>query len=321
MKLAERQAEARKGEVTCQECFSAIAHQKVRCCRTCNTPSSGQICSDCCVENHNGHELVALVKYFEQQCKELIDTAEEHRNTVASLQTKIETQHEDINLLLSKIQSLVHILRQTLDHKATSIAQDLNDVGAENKLDILQQQKTSELGLFSSTEAILNEIVVFNDQILAIETAAIDKLNVTAERERGGSNEEYLSAFALNDDEQSSTHSAFHSLDSMRENMEAVQAEAAASCSAEGKDLISLANEATSTNETKVECNGDIEEVIANYSYVAQKDDELTLQKGERINVTEKPEQHWWIGRLQDGRIGYFPSNYVMPVTPLSSWT
>uniref|UniRef100_A0A914WQZ5 RING-type domain-containing protein n=1 Tax=Plectus sambesii TaxID=2011161 RepID=A0A914WQZ5_9BILA len=233
-KFAERQAEVRKGEVTCQECFNAIAHQKVRCCKTCNTPSSGKICSDCCVENHNGHELVTLVKYFEQQCKELIGTFEEHRNTVASLQKKIETQHEEISLLLSKIQSLVHIRREGFDHEVKSIAQDLNDVGAENKLEVLQQQKTSEKTLFSSTEATLNEIVVLNNQMLAIETAAINKLTGTAERERGNLMVEHLSAaFALNDDEQSSTHSAFHSLNSMRENMEAIQAEAAASCSAE----------------------------------------------------------------------------------------
>lgn len=51
------------------------------------------------------------------------------------------------------------------------------------------------------------------------------------------------------------------------------------------------------------------------YNYKSQQTDELSLVKGTEIKVLEKSDDGWWKGDL-DGKIGWFPSNYV---TELSS--
>ncbi|KAJ6222158.1 hypothetical protein RDWZM_000703 [Blomia tropicalis] len=51
--------------------------------------------------------------------------------------------------------------------------------------------------------------------------------------------------------------------------------------------------------------------VIAKYNYEAQQTDELTLVKGDKISVVEKSSDGWWRGQTSDGKIGWFPSNYV----------
>ncbi|KAG0227292.1 SH3-domain kinase binding protein 1 [Actinomortierella wolfii] len=51
------------------------------------------------------------------------------------------------------------------------------------------------------------------------------------------------------------------------------------------------------------------------HPYEAEKDDELTLQVGDRLRVSDKTDPGWWIGeRLKDGQSGWFPSNFVNPV-------
>lgn len=56
---------------------------------------------------------------------------------------------------------------------------------------------------------------------------------------------------------------------------------------------------------------------IAKYQYDATREDELSLQKGDHINVEEKEEDGWWKGECK-GRSGWFPSNYVEEVVQAS---
>ena len=49
----------------------------------------------------------------------------------------------------------------------------------------------------------------------------------------------------------------------------------------------------------------------AKFNYSAQRPDELTLVKGERIMVMEKSSDGWWKGQKDDMTAGWFPSNYV----------
>lgn len=49
---------------------------------------------------------------------------------------------------------------------------------------------------------------------------------------------------------------------------------------------------------------------IVKYNYKSQQPDELSLTKGARLAVLEKSDDGWWKGELE-GRIGWFPSNYV----------
>ena len=56
---------------------------------------------------------------------------------------------------------------------------------------------------------------------------------------------------------------------------------------------------------------------IAKYQYDATREDELSLQKGDHVNVEEKEEDGWWKGECK-GRSGWFPSNYVEEVVQAS---
>lgn len=49
---------------------------------------------------------------------------------------------------------------------------------------------------------------------------------------------------------------------------------------------------------------------VVKFSYTAERDDELSLVKGDRVVVMEKCSDGWWRGS-HDGRVGWFPSNYV----------
>ncbi|XP_041350884.1 cytoplasmic protein NCK1-like [Gigantopelta aegis] len=49
----------------------------------------------------------------------------------------------------------------------------------------------------------------------------------------------------------------------------------------------------------------------AKYNYTAEREDELSLIKGERILVLEKSNDGWWKGQKNNDNIGWFPSNYV----------
>lgn len=52
--------------------------------------------------------------------------------------------------------------------------------------------------------------------------------------------------------------------------------------------------------------------VVAIYSYMQDKDDELTFDEGAVIYVVKKNDDGWWEG-VMDGHTGLFPGNYVEP--------
>lgn len=56
------------------------------------------------------------------------------------------------------------------------------------------------------------------------------------------------------------------------------------------------------------------------YNYKSQQPDELSLIKGTKISVLEKSDDGWWKGQL-DGKVGWFPSNYVIEQPPESQIT
>ncbi|XP_028826372.1 cytoplasmic protein NCK1-like isoform X2 [Denticeps clupeoides] len=49
---------------------------------------------------------------------------------------------------------------------------------------------------------------------------------------------------------------------------------------------------------------------MVKFSYAAEREDELSLVKGTRVIVMEKCSDGWWRGSYE-GRVGWFPSNYV----------
>lgn len=55
---------------------------------------------------------------------------------------------------------------------------------------------------------------------------------------------------------------------------------------------------------------GFISEVVAIGNYTAEEPIELTIRKGDTISVISKDETGWWKGKFE-GKIGFFPSNYV----------
>uniref|UniRef100_K7E9L6 Jouberin n=1 Tax=Ornithorhynchus anatinus TaxID=9258 RepID=K7E9L6_ORNAN len=51
--------------------------------------------------------------------------------------------------------------------------------------------------------------------------------------------------------------------------------------------------------------------VVALYDYPAHRSDELTIHRGDIIQVLYKDNDNWWFGCLASGQQGYFPANYV----------
>ena len=56
------------------------------------------------------------------------------------------------------------------------------------------------------------------------------------------------------------------------------------------------------------------EKVKALFNFDAREEDELTLKKGDIVNVYGKVDGGWWMGQVGD-RVGRFPSNYVEQLT------
>ncbi|XP_029179055.1 uncharacterized protein LOC114946623 isoform X2 [Nylanderia fulva] len=50
------------------------------------------------------------------------------------------------------------------------------------------------------------------------------------------------------------------------------------------------------------------------YNFEARQPDELDLKAGYKITVIDKSEKDWWKGKCLGGRVGYFPSAYVLRV-------
>ena len=55
----------------------------------------------------------------------------------------------------------------------------------------------------------------------------------------------------------------------------------------------------------------------ARYAYKGQTAKDLTIEKGDVIKILEQ-KGDWWLGELEDGRQGLFPSNYVRMLRPRS---
>lgn len=52
-------------------------------------------------------------------------------------------------------------------------------------------------------------------------------------------------------------------------------------------------------------------QVVALYDYNANRSDELTVRRGDVIQVLYKDNESWWFGRLANGLQGYFLASYV----------
>ena len=50
------------------------------------------------------------------------------------------------------------------------------------------------------------------------------------------------------------------------------------------------------------------------YDYTANQEDELTIEPGDIIDVTDQQDQDWWTGEL-NGRSGIFPASYVQEMS------
>ncbi|CAL8284776.1 unnamed protein product [Lota lota] len=51
--------------------------------------------------------------------------------------------------------------------------------------------------------------------------------------------------------------------------------------------------------------------VVSLYDYSADRSDELTLHRGDVVQVLYKDNHNWWFGRLANGQQGYFPATYA----------
>lgn len=71
-----------------------------------------------------------------------------------------------------------------------------------------------------------------------------------------------------------------------------------------------LGKSASSTSDDKKK-----ETVMAMFDYVAQQDDELSLNRGDILIVLEKIDADWWRGEMANGQQGLFPVNYIQPYT------
>ena len=56
------------------------------------------------------------------------------------------------------------------------------------------------------------------------------------------------------------------------------------------------------------------------YSYAAENEDELDLEVGDEVVVTNQEEEGWWEG-IMNGRRGVFPSNFVETIDEESPFT
>uniref|UniRef100_A0A3B3Z741 SH3 and cysteine-rich domain-containing protein 2 n=1 Tax=Periophthalmus magnuspinnatus TaxID=409849 RepID=A0A3B3Z741_9GOBI len=54
---------------------------------------------------------------------------------------------------------------------------------------------------------------------------------------------------------------------------------------------------------------------VALYKFLPQEKNDLELQPGDRIQVTDDSNEDWWKGKIRD-RVGFFPANFVQRVRP-----
>nr|6EDF_A Chain A, FYN [Homo sapiens] len=54
---------------------------------------------------------------------------------------------------------------------------------------------------------------------------------------------------------------------------------------------------------------------VALYDYEARTEDDISVHKGEKVQILNSSEGDWWeVRSLTTGETGYVPSNYVAPV-------
>lgn len=51
--------------------------------------------------------------------------------------------------------------------------------------------------------------------------------------------------------------------------------------------------------------------VRAEYDYVAQQEEELSFEEGDEMDLLETDDPDWYLVKLNDGKIGLAPSNYI----------
>uniref|UniRef100_A0A3Q2Y5P8 SH3 and cysteine-rich domain-containing protein 2 n=1 Tax=Hippocampus comes TaxID=109280 RepID=A0A3Q2Y5P8_HIPCM len=54
---------------------------------------------------------------------------------------------------------------------------------------------------------------------------------------------------------------------------------------------------------------------VALYKFLPQENNDLELQPGDRVKVTDDSNEDWWKGKSR-GKVGYFPANFVQRVRP-----
>ncbi|KAJ1154756.1 hypothetical protein NDU88_007499 [Pleurodeles waltl] len=77
---------------------------------------------------------------------------------------------------------------------------------------------------------------------------------------------------------------------------------------------LQMSGNESSTASLKIEADNVmpvLETVVALYDYTAHRSDELTMHRGDIIQVLYKDNDSWWFGGLANGQQGYFPANYV----------
>lgn len=56
--------------------------------------------------------------------------------------------------------------------------------------------------------------------------------------------------------------------------------------------------------------------VEAKHNYTAQNEDEISFNAGDVMNVVSDNDPNWWVGFVEEGKVGYFPSNFVQSNQP-----
>ncbi|KAG5831846.1 hypothetical protein ANANG_G00284240 [Anguilla anguilla] len=54
---------------------------------------------------------------------------------------------------------------------------------------------------------------------------------------------------------------------------------------------------------------------VALYKFLPQEQNDLELQPGDRVQVTDDSNEEWWKGKCGD-KVGFFPANFVQRVRP-----
>ncbi|XP_047467681.1 jouberin isoform X2 [Mugil cephalus] len=75
--------------------------------------------------------------------------------------------------------------------------------------------------------------------------------------------------------------------------------------------LQSLPDHISSSVHVETESSPIQQVVVSLYDYKANRSDELTIRRGDVIQVLYKDNDNWWFGRLVNGQQGYFLASYV----------